>query len=130
MRFLSVKNVVVSAIVVNFLDALTTYYILVTHVGDEANPLLVAMYHENPLSTFIVFVITSVMFVRVVSTYDVLIRMVPRAAVAQRVFLVASTCAIALKAAVVVNNLYVIFAGYAPLVETLSRIYSSPHITI
>jgi len=126
MMFLNVKNAAASAVVLGFLDALTTYYILVTHIGDEANPLLAPMYHENPLSTFIVFVITSVMFVRAVSTYDMLVRMIPRALVAQRVFLLALTCALAFRAAVVVNNLCIIFAGYAPLVETLSRIYNSP----
>lgn len=120
------KNVVVSAVALNFLDALTTYYILVTHSGGEANPLVAAMFHEYPLSTFIVFVITSAMFVRMVSTFDMLIRMLPRASVVQRVFLFALTSALVFRAVVVINNLCIIFVGYAPLGDTLSRIYSSP----
>ena len=120
------KNVVVSAVALNFLDALTTYYILVSHTGGEANPLVAAMFHEYPLSTFIVFVITSAMFVRVVSTFDMLIRMLPHVSVVQRVFLFALTSALAFRAVVVINNLCIIFVGYAPLGDTLSRIYSSP----
>jgi len=120
------KNVVVSAVALNFLDALTTYYILVTHSGGEANPLVAAMFHEYPLSTFIVFVITSAMFVRMVSTFDMLIRMLPHVSVVQRVFLFALTSALVFRAVVVINNLCIIFVGYAPLGDTLSRIYSSP----
>jgi phosphoglycerol transferase MdoB-like AlkP superfamily enzyme len=115
MTLVSVKTVTAVGVLLNFLDSLTTYYILVAGVGREANPLLAPLYHQNPLMTFFVFIITSAAVVKAVYAALTVLSGIGRAL--YRVFMLMMFVIIVVKAAVVVNNICVIAVGQAPVVR-------------
>jgi hypothetical protein len=118
MTLVRVKTVTAVGVLLNFLDSLTTYYILVAGVGREANPLLATLYHQNPLATFFVFIITSAAVVKAVYAYAALTDVLSGIGGAlYRVFMLMMFVIIAGKAAVVVNNICVIAVGQAPVVR-------------
>ena len=120
-----IKAVTAAGVFLNFLDSLTTYYVLVVGIGREANPLLASLYHQSPLMTFFVFIITSAAVVKAVYAYvaltDMLGERLRRAS--YRMFMVMMSVIIAGKAAVVVNNICVITVGQAPLVRFFEQIF-------
>ena len=128
-----IKAVTAAGVFLNFLDSLTTYYILVAGIGREANPLLAPLYHQSPLMTFFVFIITSATVVKAVYAYvalaDMLGERLRRAS--YRMFIVMMSVVIAGKAAVVVNNICVITLRYDPVVRFFEQIfYPRFHISI
>jgi len=120
-----VKAATAAGVLLNFLDSLTTYYILVAGIGEEANPLLAPLYYQSPLMTFFVFIITSATVVKAVYAYVALIDMLSERLrrASYRMFMVMMSVVIAGKAAVVVNNICVITVGQAPLVRFFEQIF-------
>jgi hypothetical protein len=120
-----IKAATAVGVLLNFLDSLTTYYILVVGVGEEANPLLVSLYHQSPLMTFFVFIITSAAFVKSVYAYaaltDMLNERLRRAS--YRMFMLIMFVIVAAKAAVVVNNICVIIMRQDPVIRFLEQIF-------
>jgi hypothetical protein len=120
-----IKAVAAAGVLLNFLDSLTTYYILVAGVGEESNPLLASLYHQSPLMTFFVFIITSAAVVRSAYVYAVLTDMLNERlrGASYRIFMLIMFVIIAAKAAVVVNNICVIIMRRDPVVRFFEQIF-------
>jgi hypothetical protein len=120
-----IKVATAVGVLLNFLDSLTTYYVLVVGIGEEANPLLAPLYQQSPLMTFFVFIITSAAVVKAVYAYaaltDILNERLRKAS--YRMFVLIMFIIIAGKAAVVINNICVMTVRQDPVVRFFEQIF-------
>ena len=117
-----IKAVAAAGVFLNFLDSLTTYYVLAAGIGEEANPLLAPLYQQNLLLTFLVFIITSAAVVKSVYAYVALTDMMNGRLreLSHRMFVLLMSVVVAAKALVVANNVCVITVRQSPIVDFLS----------
>jgi len=112
------RRILIAAFTVSMLDAVTTYVIIATGRGVEANPFLQFL-NDVPEAVFFVQILGVLMLAFLLKIFEILAAVFP-APLQMRVYRAASAAfaaAIAYRIAVVVNNVMGIFVGITPLAD-------------
>ena len=112
------RRILIAAFIVSMLDAVTTYVLIATGRGVEANPYM-AFLNDVPEAVFFVQILVVFGLACLLKIFEILAAVFP-APLQMRVYRVASVvfaAAIAYRVAVVVNNVMGIFVGITPLVD-------------
>ncbi len=117
---ISMRKILAAAFIVAMLDAATTYIMIASGRGAEANPFL-QFINDVPETVFFVQIIVVFGLACLLKIFEILAAVLP-APLRTRVYKAASaafTAAVAYRAAVVVNNVLGIFMGITPLADAL-----------
>jgi hypothetical protein len=114
------RRIIAAAFILSMLDAATTYIIIATGRGVEANPFLQFL-NDAPEAVFFVQFLGVLMLASSLKIFEIFAAVLPTA-LKTRVYGVATAAAcaaVAYRAAVVVNNMLGIIAGITPLADAL-----------
>jgi ABC-type uncharacterized transport system fused permease/ATPase subunit len=114
------RRILAAAFTVSMLDAATTYVLIATGRGVEANPFLQFL-NDVPEAVFFVQILVVFGLACLLKIFEILAAVLS-APLQMRVYRAASAAlaaAIACRAAVVVNNVMGIFVGITPLADAL-----------
>jgi hypothetical protein len=114
------RRIIAAAFMVSLLDAATTYIIIATGRGVEANPFLQFL-NDVPEAVFFVQILGVLMLASLLKIFEILAAVLPTA-LKTRVYGAATAvfaAAVACRAAVVANNMLGIIVGITPLADAL-----------
>ncbi len=117
---ISMRKILVAAFIVAMLDAATTYIMIASGRGVEANPFLQFL-NDVPEAAFLVQILAVFGLACLLRVFEALAAVLPTP-LRTRVYKAASaafTAAVAYRAAVVANNTLGIFMGITPLADAL-----------
>jgi len=114
------RRIIAAAFTVSLLDAATTYIIIATGRGVEANPFLQFL-NDAPEAVFFVQILVVLGLAVLLKIFEILAAMLQTALRARvyRSVSVVFAVAVACRAAVVVNNMLGIIVGITPLADAL-----------
>jgi Ni,Fe-hydrogenase I cytochrome b subunit len=113
------RQIIFSVSILSFLDALTTYVLLVTGRGVETNVVIADVVNAEPASIFIISMMAAVVAVAALVVADKMIMRMPVAVGAKlrKAMYISFGVSAAWRAAVVINNALGIFVGVTPLAD-------------